>query len=821
MNPTCKKLQEMLAAEGPEVLRKDDLAQHHIETCEDCFSFLEGLHALNADLRDMPMVDAPDTLVEKLLARPELQTPTGTRTVVPEKPRVRFDWGRLIVWGSTAAFAILVVAVSIPSLHRARVAVDQDAYRQEQKRLEREAERLAEYRRDIPAPQAPAPLEHKERTSVDSLRDKFRLYSGPADGAASEKDEKSHPAFEAGKAGEASGDAEEAPADVGRISQTPKKIKDVAPIYPEAAKQEGVQGTVTLRISIDRAGNVTLEDVVNAHPLLKQAAIDAVLQWKFEPQPAAVGITVRVKFDLEEPGQDAVDGLAFQPARGYWANTYLPGDPEMRFLQARLQQFNTTELQVLTGSTPRLHEASHQPFQPFDPPDSAAMDLYIHADRKGLSGEKRLLVQVGLKGIERRAGRRPAMNVGVILDLRGIVPLNVAQAMRAVLTELNGAKELGDRFRLVVAGRPGGVQLGPDAFRQGTLTATLDRLFDQDRTTSDDTLELVAAMKTAIQCVGKDDDPAAVLGSSAVILVTGQPLGEATRALAVLAHQSAVAGIPVSVLGISGNIVSKEINQVALAGQGNRRYLEQPSDAARLIDLELTAASRVVARAVRLNIRLAERVRLVDILRSEPLDEVLTQQVRETEQSIDTRLNLNLGIESDRGDDEDGIQIVIPNFYAGDEHAILLDVIAPGPGAVAQVTMRYKDLAFSKNQLTQASLSLARGQEARGPLELNVIKNERAIRLAEILGEAGIALSKGQTAEAVRILTEQRGELIRTCSEIPGLSDQDTKNDLALLEEYLHFLTTPAVQNASLRNHLADSLRFAGWLKIQPPLPVS
>jgi hypothetical protein len=274
-------------------------------------------------------------------------------------------------------------------------------------------------------------------------------------------------------------------------------------------------------------------------------------------------------------------------------------------------------------------------------------------------------------------------------------------------------------------------------------------------------------------------------------------------------------------VGVGGNTLSNEINQVALSGQGNRRLLEKPSEAARLIDLELSAASRVVARAVRLNIRLAEGVRLVDILRSEPLDEVQAQQVRQAEQSIDTRLNLNLGIEADRGEDEDGIQIVIPNFYAGDEHAILLDVVAPGPGAVAQVTMRYKDLAFLKNQVTQAGLSLARGQETRGPLELNVLKNALGVRLAETLEQAGMALSQGQTAEAANILTKHRDELTRRCAELPGLQDADTRTDLELIDEYVLLLTTPAVQNASLRNHLADSLRYAGWLKIQPPLSVS
>ncbi len=69
------------------------------------------------------------------------------------------------------------------------------------------------------------------------------------------------------------------------------------------------------------------------------------------------------------------------------------------------------------------------------------------------------------------------------------------------------------------------------------------------------------------------------------------------------------------------------------------------------------------------------------------------ERVREAEKSIDLRLSRNLGIDADRGEDEDGIQIVIPSFYAGDAHTILLDVVAARPGPIAEVTVRYKDLA--------------------------------------------------------------------------------------------------------------------------------
>ena len=70
MKSICKELQDMLAAEGPQSVRENEGAQQHLEECTECFSFLETLSELNENLREMPVVDAPGDLVEKLLARP-------------------------------------------------------------------------------------------------------------------------------------------------------------------------------------------------------------------------------------------------------------------------------------------------------------------------------------------------------------------------------------------------------------------------------------------------------------------------------------------------------------------------------------------------------------------------------------------------------------------------------------------------------------------------------------------------------------------------------------------------------------------------------
>jgi TonB family protein len=59
--------------------------------------------------------------------------------------------------------------------------------------------------------------------------------------------------------------------------------KIVRPTYPELARQTHVEGRVSLACVIGRDGTVQKIEVKKGHPLLVQAATDAVAQWKLSP----------------------------------------------------------------------------------------------------------------------------------------------------------------------------------------------------------------------------------------------------------------------------------------------------------------------------------------------------------------------------------------------------------------------------------------------------------------------------------------------------------------------------------------------------------
>jgi protein TonB len=90
---------------------------------------------------------------------------------------------------------------------------------------------------------------------------------------------------------------------VGGNIKEPTKVKNVAPVYPDIAKQARVQGIVILECTISPQGRVTDVKVLRGIPLLDQAGVDAVKQWQYTPTllngvPVPVIMTVTVNFRL-------------------------------------------------------------------------------------------------------------------------------------------------------------------------------------------------------------------------------------------------------------------------------------------------------------------------------------------------------------------------------------------------------------------------------------------------------------------------------------------------------------------------------------------
>ena len=93
------------------------------------------------------------------------------------------------------------------------------------------------------------------------------------------------------------------PVQVTGNTQQQKLIRQVTPVYPAEARQQGIAGGVWMKAVIDPDGNVQSLEVEDGAPSLVAAAVDAVKQWKYAPTvvdgaPVAVTTAIHINFTL-------------------------------------------------------------------------------------------------------------------------------------------------------------------------------------------------------------------------------------------------------------------------------------------------------------------------------------------------------------------------------------------------------------------------------------------------------------------------------------------------------------------------------------------
>ena len=97
---------------------------------------------------------------------------------------------------------------------------------------------------------------------------------------------------------------DEDPADFVPVEKQPVPVKQVSPEYPELARKASVEGTVWVKILVDKEGKAKKAIVVKSDsPVFDEPAVKAALQWVFTPAmmnngPVAVWAMVPFHFKL-------------------------------------------------------------------------------------------------------------------------------------------------------------------------------------------------------------------------------------------------------------------------------------------------------------------------------------------------------------------------------------------------------------------------------------------------------------------------------------------------------------------------------------------
>lgn len=89
----------------------------------------------------------------------------------------------------------------------------------------------------------------------------------------------------------------------GGAVEAAKIVYQPQPVYPILARQAGIQGAVVLHAVVDEDGDISELQAISGPPLLVQAALNAVRQWRYQPtllngEPVEVDTTITVSFVL-------------------------------------------------------------------------------------------------------------------------------------------------------------------------------------------------------------------------------------------------------------------------------------------------------------------------------------------------------------------------------------------------------------------------------------------------------------------------------------------------------------------------------------------
>ncbi len=75
------------------------------------------------------------------------------------------------------------------------------------------------------------------------------------------------------------------------------------PVYPQMARIAHIQGDVVLQATISKTGAIENLRAISGHPILQQAALETVKQWRYKPyllnnEPVEIETTITVKFHM-------------------------------------------------------------------------------------------------------------------------------------------------------------------------------------------------------------------------------------------------------------------------------------------------------------------------------------------------------------------------------------------------------------------------------------------------------------------------------------------------------------------------------------------
>ncbi len=391
----------------------------------------------------------------------------------------------------------------------------------------------------------------------------------------------------------------------------------------------------------------------------------------------------------------------FWPKQGYFKNTYLGGNLSYH---EELRQTSTVFKRLMS----KQHGLEWSP--PLDPPNDVGMTLSAQLSHSYIDQPRRVILQLGLKGSERYGWRRPALNMMITVDpallghssQREERQSSLVELVLPILKRLNSADQVG-----LTLGRASISPRSPELLKEA-LIDPLSSVRDSSLNPGDWSRLILDGGDLLNEA---SSDPHRAPGAQAVLMICGRGCAHYLEEIKSVVHQLNLDGTLTSVIDHqvqphSSLRSASSLWQIAEIGHGGFWLSHDLQGLKDAVNKEFDRFSRVVARLLRLSVKLQEGVELIEVLGSEMLTKRQKSRVKAREEAMDKRLSARLGIQSDRGKDDEGVQVVIPAFYGGDSHLIHLSLWVTKPGQIAEITLKYKDMVRAQNAAHSRSVTL-------------------------------------------------------------------------------------------------------------------
>ena len=496
----------------------------------------------------------------------------------------------------------------------------------------------------------------------------------------------------------------------------------------------------------------------------------------------------------------------------YLGSNYVPGNGDKDRLEKLIN-----EGVIVDGKRVKLESFPRDYAQAFPIPTQTALNVVADTERARIitQGDHTYL-QIGLQAIKGEAPRRPPLNIALVIDRSGSMgDENKLEFAKAAANQLVDRLNSEDTFSLVVF--DDSVNLLVPAQHVTNKSAVKRKIAGL---TPGGGTNIFEGLTRGYEQARKFAAPNAV---NRVILLSD---GEVTAGVAdpeqfhKLCASNVDNDIQTTSIGLGVEFNEDLMLAIARDGKGNYHFIKDGGDTQTVFAKELEQLTHIVAKDIKLRIRLADGIGFVQALGATKLDAAQTAQVKADEKKVDRKVYDELGISANRQNvkDEPGIKMIIPDFYRGDSHVVMLEItVPPGQGRrkIADVSLKYKDLVGKSNREAQVSASIdytPAKADSIASINRSVKKNLLGFQTGQALSQAASLIAQGRVGEAAKQIDERMVVLGVAAKE---WQDRDLDRDGQLLNRYKLVLADlnahPGLERGEYGQYLAKSLTYNGY----------